>query len=103
MANWDKVEANFSKMGYVIVALPIEESGREEFLAMGFDSVPTLVIPRKRPHHPIAPEWVIDFSKLYLIFAGKVGPNQTKHRPAQERIEQGIGKNVKFEHLRHRD
>ena len=91
----EQVKSNFAKIN-MVVRLIFYEEDKSLFIIAGFDSVPVLAMPNRRPFHPIDPDYLIDSDKFYRIALGTVPHSAAKHKTAIARLEKGIIHNPKF-------
>lgn len=81
----------------MIVRTIFYEEDKNLFIIAGFNSVPVLAMPNRRPYHPIDPDWLINEDKFYRIAVGTMPSSGVKHKTALARLEKGIVHNAKYE------
>ena len=61
-----------------------------EFIAYGFDSVPTLILPGYRPFESIHPDHMMSEDSIVMMLEGLLLPQDVMHEKAVKRKEKGI-------------
>lgn len=92
----DKVKANYSGWEDFHISFVEEDY---TFLCYGFEEVPTLLIPLRRPYEGIAKKYLVDENLSKLIINGRISPKNAKHEIASERRLKDIIENKHLDYL----